>query len=74
MAGDRPVSRVGIRRLGEEALRKLNVGVRASTAELAYNEGQTTQVPSGRVIAIDKRVRRKIGYNGMYLEFERANS
>jgi len=74
LAGDRPVPRVGIRRLGEEALRKLNVGVRASMAELSYNEGQTTQVPSGRVIAIDKRVRRKIGYNGMYLEFERANS
>lgn len=74
LAGDRPIPRVGIRRLGEEALRKLNVGVSASTAEVAYSEGQTTQVPSGRVISVDKRVRRKIGYNGMYLEFERTIS
>lgn len=73
LAGDRPAPRVGIRRLGEEALRKLNIGVSASMAERLYNEGQTTQVPSGRLIAVDKRVRRKIGYNGTYLAFERAN-
>jgi hypothetical protein len=42
--------------------------------ERAYSAGQTTQVPAGRVVAVRKRVRRKIGYNGVTLSFERARS
>ena len=37
-----------------------------------YRAGRTTQVPAGRVVAVTKRVRRRIGYNGTYLSFERA--
>jgi len=37
-----------------------------------YNAGRTTQVPTGRVVGVRQRVRRKIGYNGFTLSFERA--
>lgn len=74
LTGDRPVPRVGIRRLGEESLRKLKIEVEASRAERAYTADRTTQVPSGRVIAVKKRVRRKIGYNGAYIGFERTHA
>jgi hypothetical protein len=43
-----------------------------SRLEKAYNAGQTTQVPTGRVVAVNRRVRRKIGYEGVSLAFERA--
>jgi len=62
----------GIRALAAEALSRLGVKSGLSRLEKAYNAGQTTQVPSGRVIAVDKRVRRKIGYNGAYVSFERG--
>lgn len=73
LSGDHPVPRIGIRRLGEEALRRLDVAASPSAAERDYDAGKTTQVPSGRLLAVDRRVRRKIGYNGLYLEFERAS-
>ena len=38
----------------------------------AYNAGETTQVPTGRVVGVRRRVRRKVGYGGMNLSFERA--
>ncbi len=38
----------------------------------AYSEGRTTQVPAGRVIDVGRRVRRKIGFNGMSMTFERV--
>lgn len=68
------VPRVGIRRIAEESLTKLGVRVFPTRAEQEYQAGRTTQVPAGRVVAVDKRVRRKIGYNGIYVGFERASS
>jgi hypothetical protein len=49
----------------KEALRRVGV-------EQVYNAGRTTQVPSGRVVGVNRRVRRKIGYGGIKLSFERA--
>lgn len=40
--------------------------------ERDYNAGRTTQVPTGRVIGIKGRLRRRLGYNGFTLSFERA--
>ena len=74
LTGAQPVPRVGIRRLGEESMRKLGVDYVTSQAEQGYNSGLTTQIPSGRVIGVNKRVRRTIGYNGMYIGFERAHA
>jgi len=62
----------GLRELAEEALERLGVPYFASRGERAYNAGQTTQVPTGRVIAVKDRISRKIGYDGKYIKFEYA--
>ncbi len=67
-----PVPVKGLRTLAAEALERLGVESAPTRFEQAYNSGQTTQVPAGRVIAVKKRVRRKIGYKGIYMRFERA--
>lgn len=55
-----------------EALGQLGVEVLPTRLQQANNEGRTTQVPTGRVVAVRERVRRQVGYNGVYLKFERA--
>jgi hypothetical protein len=60
----------GIKPLVTEALGRVGVKTKPTKLEVAYNEGRTTQVPSGRLIGVDKRVRRKIGYNGRTVSFE----
>jgi hypothetical protein len=62
----------GLRALAAEALGRLGVESSPTRFEQAYNSGQTTQVPAGRVVAVRKRVRRKIGFNGTFVSFERA--
>jgi hypothetical protein len=62
----------GIKRLVAEALGRVGVKIKPTKLEVAYNEGRTTQVPSGRLIGVDRRVRRKIGYNGRTVSFELA--
>ncbi len=59
--------------LAAEALERLNVEMTISSSAQAYNAGLTTQVPTGRVIAVKSRISRKIGYNGKYVTFERAS-
>lgn len=58
--------------LAVESLKKLKVKVVPSSFEKLYNEGASTQVPTGRVIAVKGRVSRKIGYNGKYVTLEKA--
>ena len=55
-----------------EALHRIGVETVPTRMEQAYNAGKTTQVPTGRVVAVRGRVRRKIGYGGFELGFERA--
>ena len=62
----------GLYSLAAEALGRLGVESAPTRFERAYNAGKTTQVPAGRVIAVRKRVRRKIGYKGIFMSFERA--
>lgn len=68
---DRPVPPKGPATL-TEALQRLGIEVFKSRLEEDYNAGRTTQVPTGRVVAVRKRVRRKLGYGGTSLRFERA--
>ena len=60
----------GLRAVATEALKRLGIKTVPTKLEKAYEAGETTQVPAGRVIAVKKRVRRKIGYNGVYVGFE----
>ena len=55
-----------------EALGRVGIETVPTRLERAYNAGKTTQVPTGRVVAVMRRVRRKVGYGGINLGFERA--
>lgn len=57
--------------LAKELLKKLGVKTGPSSAEAAYNAGKSTQVPTGRVIGVKRRVSRQIGYNGRSVSFEK---
>jgi hypothetical protein len=72
MLDGNPTPVKGLRALADEALRRLGVRTAPTRLEEDYSAGKTTQVPSGRRVAVNKRVRRKIGYDGVVMSFERA--
>jgi hypothetical protein len=55
-----------------EALSRVGIKTVPTRLERAYNAGHSTQVPTGRVVGVTRRVRRKIGYGDISLRFERA--
>ena len=68
---DKPVPPKGLATL-TEALKRLGVEIAPTRLEQDYNAGLTTQVPTGRVVAVRGRIRRKLGYDGVSLSFERV--
>lgn len=58
--------------LATEALERLGIKTITSTMEANYNSGKSTQVPTGRLIAVKSRIVRKIGYRGTYINYERV--
>ena len=58
--------------LAKEALDRLGFETFPSLYEREYNAGRSTQVPTGRRIAVKGRISRKIGYNGAYVSYEAA--
>lgn len=56
--------------LAKEALERLGVKIMPSQAELAYNEGRSTQIPTGRLITVKSRVNRKISYKDAIIKYE----
>jgi hypothetical protein len=61
-----------LQELAKEIMQKLGIQTVPSTAEQAYNQGKSTQVPTGRVLGVQGRVVRKIGYDGKYITFEKV--
>jgi hypothetical protein len=57
-------------KLGKEALNRLNIKTVPSKAEIDYNEGRSTQVPTGRLIGVKTKISRKIGYKGASIKYE----
>ena len=55
-----------------EGLKRVGIETLPSRSMQDYNAKRTTQVPTGRVVGVRRRVRRKIGYSGFTLSFERA--
>jgi hypothetical protein len=55
-----------------EALGRIGIETVPTRLERAYNAGETTQVPTGWVVGVRRRVRRNVGYGGVNLSFERA--
>ncbi len=68
---DKPVPPKGLATL-TEALERLGVEITTTRLEQDYNAGRTSQVPTGRVVAVRGRISRKLGYEGVSLSFERA--
>ena len=64
------IPQIDLAEIGKAVAKKLNIKVLPSRYELWYNEGKTTQVPSGKVIAIKGTILRKIGFNGVYITYE----
>jgi hypothetical protein len=58
--------------LAKEALDKLGVELATSTLTKDYNEGRSTQVPTGRLIGVKGRVSRKLGFEGTYVYYDRT--
>lgn len=57
--------------LAREALtQKLGIEVVSSQEQTNYNSGQSTQVPTGRLIAVKGRVSRKMAYDGKAIKYQ----
>ena len=59
--------------LAKEAMLKFGVKSYPSSADNAYNQGRSTQVPTGRLIGVKQRFSRRIAYDGWEVEFERVS-
>ncbi len=64
------IPQIDLNEVGKRVAKKLNIKVIPSRYELWYNNGVTTQVPTGNVIAIEGTILRKIGFNGVYITYE----
>jgi hypothetical protein len=59
--------------LAYSALEKLGVTVMPSRLTAEYNSGKSTQIPAGTVLNTgDRKITRKIGFGGRYVEYEKA--
>jgi hypothetical protein len=67
-----PVPVKNITAIVSEALNRLGVKTGPTKLDMAQSEGRTTQVPSGRLIGVNRRVRRKLGYGGATVNFQRV--
>lgn len=61
-----------IQELAREALEKMGVELAPTFYEVQYNKGNSTQVPTGRVIGVKSRIARKISYEGIEVSYERV--
>jgi hypothetical protein len=64
----------GLMEGGKEALAKLNIKTYPSAYETMYNNFQSTQVPTGRVIGVKNRISRKLSYGGYNIWFEKLRA
>ena len=55
-------------------LKKYGVKILPTSYEREYNSGATTQVPTGLVIGVDRRVSKKIGFNGRFVKYEKVST
>ena len=61
---------VDLRTVAISVLEKNGVNILPTKFERAYNAGESTQVPTGVVIGVDRRVNRKISFNGRTIKYE----
>ena len=70
---DDKIPEKSLHELARESLKKLGVKVIPTKFERLYNSGKSTQVPTGRVIGVQGRITRKIGYKMNYVSYEECN-
>jgi len=68
---DIPLVKNGTDSTLREALKRLSVAYEPGSAEKAYNEGKTTQIPVRNIVKLKSRCRRRIGYRNSELIFEK---
>ena len=64
------IPQISLTEIGKAVAKKLNLKVIPNKYEVWYNEGKTTQVPTGNVISVLGRINRKISFNGVYIKYE----
>jgi hypothetical protein len=62
-----------LRNITLAAMRKLGVEILPTKAEQSYNNKETTQVPNGFIIGVNKRVSRKISFERTTISYETIN-
>ncbi|HBM17297.1 MAG TPA: hypothetical protein DD381_13295 [Lentisphaeria bacterium] len=70
---NKPIPEKNLRALAITALKKSGIRIFPTRMENEYNEGRSTQVPTGLVIGVNKRVSRKIGFNERYIKYEKVS-
>ena len=61
-----------LRSIAVEVLNKLGVTVLPTEYEIAYNKRQSTQVPNGFVVGVNKRVNRKLSYGDASIKYAKV--
>ncbi len=61
-----------LREIAEIVLKRNGVEILPTKAEIAYNTRQSTQVPTGFVVGVNKRVSRKFSYGDASIRYERV--
>jgi hypothetical protein len=67
---DSLIPALSLHEIGKIVANKLKIKVIPNKYEVWYNEGKSTQVPTGLVISVLGRINRKIGFNGIYIKYE----
>lgn len=67
------IPEISLRELAIEALTRLGIEVIEAKTTIAYNNGQSEQVPTGRLIAVKNFTNRKIGYDNKHISYEYAS-
>ena len=72
LLGDKKILAKDFPTVAREALEKLKIRTFPTKAELDYNSGLSTQIPTGLMVAVNKRVARTITYNGRSIKYEQT--
>lgn len=68
---DTPLIKGGFDTICREALNRLNIEWEPGSAEQAYNNGESTQIPAQNIVKLKSRLRRKIQYRSRKLIYEK---
>ncbi len=65
---------INITEIAKIVAQKTNNTVIPNKYEMWYNEGKSTQIPTGRIVAVVGRINRKIGFNDNFVTYEQVRN